>query len=101
MQSIPREISAKILQFRSKGTKKVIPENENEGSVTTSITIPKWLHEAVKQDANRCHRSWLKQLVAILDVVYTGADVELHGTENYTPQATPEIQPERRTRKVA
>lgn len=57
--------------------------DEKDEMVTTSFTIPKRLNDLLKQDARRCHRSTVGQLVAILDAVYFKRDVELHGIDNY------------------
>ena len=59
--------------------------DEKDEMVTTSFTIPKRLNDLLKQDARRCHRSTVGQLVAILDAVYFKRDVELHGIGNYQP----------------
>jgi len=79
-----QQIGAKIIIFRARNKKVMIDEQE-EQQITTSFTIPKKLNDLLKQDAKRCRRSTVGQLVAILGRVYLDWDVELHGTENYTP----------------
>ena len=88
MNSFPRAKNIKILPFRIKGLIEVNIENEKEKTQTTSITIPLRLYEALKTDAGRCRRSIVGQLVAILDIIYAEADVELHGAENFQPKYT-------------
>ena len=58
---------------------------EQEEKTTTSLTLTTKVIQLLKQDAARCHRSMAGQVQAILEAVYLGRDVELHGTENYTP----------------
>ena len=105
MQHIPRQSGAKIYQFRLRGRTTVNKEPEEKAGrnakKTTSITIPKHLHRAVELDAIRCHRSWLGQLIAVLDAVYTGADVGLHGIENYQSKASTDNYQHESKRKVA
>lgn len=81
---VPQEVGAKILPFRKKDKLRVMTD-EKEEMVTTSFTIPKRLNDMLRQDGIRCHRTTVKQLVAILDAVYFRRDVQLHGTENYQP----------------
>lgn len=78
-----QDVGAKILPFRKKDKRVMVDEKDEK--VTTSFTIPKRLNDLLRQDADRCHRSTVGQLIALLDAVYTGRDVELHGVENYRP----------------
>lgn len=82
---ISSNVSATILQFRPRKKGIVVMNNEEEKKTTTSITLTTEVVELVKQDAHRCRRSMASQIQAILDTIYLGRDVAIHGTENYTP----------------
>ena len=80
--------TAKILHFRQRNAVMSSKKSEKPKMRTTSLTLSEDVIDALKRDADRCHRSMAGQVQAILETIYLQTDVELHGTENYHPAIT-------------
>ncbi len=77
--------TAKILHFRRRNAVMSSEKPEKPKMRTTSLTLSEAVLGALKEDADRCHRSMAGQVQAILETIYLRTDVELHGTEKYEP----------------
>lgn len=76
--------TARILLFRQRNA--VMNSKEKKRKTrTTSLTLTEDVIDALKRDADRCHRSMAGQVQAILETIYLQTDVGLHGTEKYQP----------------
>lgn len=77
--------TAKILHFRQRNAVMSSKKSEKPKMRTTSLTLSEDVIDALKRDADRCHRSMAGQVQAILETIYLQTDVGLHGTEKYQP----------------
>lgn len=69
----------KILHFSrcSTGEKQRMAQDQNTEEVSRSIRMPKYIWDALDADADRCDRSSVGQIRALLRMFYFNEDVEI------------------------